>query len=333
MSTKISVLVPVYNAENVLKNCVDSILSQSYKDFELILLDDGSTDNSLNLCKEYAQMDSRVVVIHKENGGIASARNMLLDVAKGEYIIFSDNDDFYLPNTFEIFINEAISTGADIVQGQIDEPHESEIDSYKPSFEIYDKSKTKIMQVGDFCRLSIDDTYRFYARNLWGKLYKRNLFEGFRLPDKKLYDGMYLNGMLFSSGRINKISVINITAYCHIVVDSSVSHSWLPKEKIDMYKVYVAILEYALENSSDKKYISYCLEFIFKCYPEYRNIANTTEKDKRENKKYFMDIKRKYYGIAIKNEYIPTKTKIKISFQYNEFIYKILKHIKSLLAV
>ena len=90
----ISVIVPVYNVENYLPRCVDSILSQSFTDFELILVDDGSPDNSGKICDEYAEKDNRVRVFHKPNGGVSSARNLGLDNALGEFVTFIDSDDY-----------------------------------------------------------------------------------------------------------------------------------------------------------------------------------------------------------------------------------------------
>lgn len=95
----VSVIVPVYNVENVLHYCIDSILNQSYTDFELLLIDDGSTDRSGDICEKYAVKDTRIRVIHKENGGVSSARNFGIDNANGEYICFVDSDD-YIDSTF-----------------------------------------------------------------------------------------------------------------------------------------------------------------------------------------------------------------------------------------
>lgn len=114
MHVMISVIVPVFNTENYLKKCIDSILQQTYQDIELIIVDDGSTDNSFFICKEYERKDRRVKVIHKENGGQGSARNVGLDVCKGEYIIFVDSDDYILPDMFQILIKNATLANADI---------------------------------------------------------------------------------------------------------------------------------------------------------------------------------------------------------------------------
>ena len=102
-----SVIVPVYNVEKYLKECLDSILSQTFKDFELILVNDGSKDSSPAICDEYAEKDSRVKVIHKENGGQSTARNMGIEKATGEFAVFLDSDDLLSPNTFEILIEKA----------------------------------------------------------------------------------------------------------------------------------------------------------------------------------------------------------------------------------
>lgn len=105
----LSIIIPIYNASSYLHTCVDSILSQSFSDFELILVDDGSSDNSGSICDEYVQKDLRVRVFHKDNGGVSSARNLGLEVAIGEFIYFSDSDDKLPPNSLKILssgINE-----------------------------------------------------------------------------------------------------------------------------------------------------------------------------------------------------------------------------------
>ena len=101
----VSVIVPVYKVENVLHYCIDSILNQTYKDFELILVDDGSPDNSRKICDEYAQKDSRIKVVQKKNGGLSDARNAGMAVATGKYISFIDSDDYVSDDFFECLLD------------------------------------------------------------------------------------------------------------------------------------------------------------------------------------------------------------------------------------
>ena len=120
---KVSVIVPVYKAEKYLHRCVDSILSQTFTDWELLLIDDGSPDRSGEICDEYAKKDTRIRVFHKENGGVSSARNMGLDIAKGKWIVFVDSDDWcepdYLVDFF--FVNVELSAEDMVLQGRKDE--------------------------------------------------------------------------------------------------------------------------------------------------------------------------------------------------------------------
>lgn len=113
---KISIIMPVYNSEKFLREAIDSILNQSYKDFELILVNDGSTDKSSDICDEYSKIDSRIHVINQVNGGISNARNSGLKVAKGEFIVFSDNDDIFSVDLLKENIHLAEKHNADLVK-------------------------------------------------------------------------------------------------------------------------------------------------------------------------------------------------------------------------
>lgn len=115
MDPVISIIVPVYKASMHVHKCVDSILDQTYKDFELILINDGSPDDSGEICEDYALKDSRVIVKHKQNGGVSSARNMGLDIAKGKYIMFVDSDDWIESNTLETLSDQIKSNHSDAI--------------------------------------------------------------------------------------------------------------------------------------------------------------------------------------------------------------------------
>lgn len=115
INTLVSVIVPVYKVEKYLHRCIDSIINQTYKNLEIILVDDGSPDNCGKICDEYAEKDNRIKVIHKSNGGLSSARNAGLDVANGDYVYFVDSDDYIDTKLVEDNLNLAIEHDADMV--------------------------------------------------------------------------------------------------------------------------------------------------------------------------------------------------------------------------
>ena len=111
----ISIIVPIFNVEKYLDRCMDSLLNQTLKDIEIIMVDDGSPDNCPKMCEEYAKKDNRVKVVHKKNGGLGYARNSGLDVAMGEYVAFVDSDDYVDSSMYETLWNEACASSADAV--------------------------------------------------------------------------------------------------------------------------------------------------------------------------------------------------------------------------
>ena len=151
---KISVIIPIYNAGKYLHRCIDSILSQSYCNLEILLIDDGSTDASGYICDEYAKKDSRVKVFHKENGGASNARNTGLDHCTGEWISFVDADDYLLPETFiEGLFNELKGVSYDVIEFP---------------FERGQLGRTAYKE-GPYCRNKFDSFYTNQFHNeLWG---------------------------------------------------------------------------------------------------------------------------------------------------------------------
>lgn len=166
----ISIIVPIYNAEQYLRRCIDSILAQSYTDFELLLIDDGSKDASGDICDEYAAKDTRVHVFHKENGGVSSARNLGLDNAQGEYITFCDADDYVSTEWLAVY-SDAIASNVDLaIQGY---------------YSIYGDNKIVLKNISP-CQGNTADAKRFLITSLmcqdmygylWVKLFRRSLIE------------------------------------------------------------------------------------------------------------------------------------------------------------
>ncbi|MDR2962974.1 MAG: glycosyltransferase [Bacteroidales bacterium] len=142
MSKKVSIIIPVYNVEDYLRNCLDSVVNQTFRDIEIILIDDGSTDNSLEIMKEFAEQDVRIKIISQQNSGVSTARNKGFKEANGEYFLFVDSDDTILHNSVEILYKHAIETKSDIVLGNVIYVYENGEQTiiYRRKEEIYSKS-------------------------------------------------------------------------------------------------------------------------------------------------------------------------------------------------
>ena len=170
---KLSIIVPVYNVEQYIHKCVDSILNQNFEDFELLLVDDGSPDNCGKICDEYAQKDERVRVIHKENGGVSSARNLGVDEAKGEYISFVDPDDWVDENIYIDTIRYMEKTNSDICCFDVCEVRTNK------SFVRYKYDSNKLFDAYDALIEILIDVIDNSPCN---KVYKKSVWEGVRFP-------------------------------------------------------------------------------------------------------------------------------------------------------
>ena len=178
----LSLIVPVYKVENYLPKCVDSLLHQTYENLEILLVDDGSPDCCGELCDQLAQKDGRISVIHKENGGLSSARNAGLDRAAGEFVAFVDSDDWLETDAYSAMMALARKTGADLVcGGRYDEWEKTG----EPTLGLCPEKEEVISAREMMGRLFIWDQCDSAA---WDKLYRRSLFEGIRYPVGKYYE-------------------------------------------------------------------------------------------------------------------------------------------------
>ena len=168
MSKLISVIVPVYNVEKYLEKCVSSIVNQTYKNLEIMLVDDGSTDSSGKMCDEFAKKDDRIKVIHKPNGGLSDARNSALKIAKGDYIGFVDSDDYIADDMFETLCDLMEDNNSDISIVSFYEIYNNKLIGVRDSKELENMTKLEAMK-----ELLIDSKIQSYA---WNKLFKRELF-------------------------------------------------------------------------------------------------------------------------------------------------------------
>ena len=182
----ISIIVPVYNVEQYLVRCIDSILHQTYTNLEVILVDDGSTDNCPSICDSYSIKDERIKVIHKQNGGLSSARNVGLDAANGEYIGFIDSDDFILPEMYEVLFRLIKDSNADIGLcsfQRVDEegnPLHGDDDIFEP----------EVLSGGEALTAFMTKQWRYVI--VWNKLYEASIFLNIRFPEGRLHEDEFV---------------------------------------------------------------------------------------------------------------------------------------------
>ena len=173
MRPMVSIIVPIYNAEQYLRRCVDSILNQEYTDFELLLVNDGSTDASGDICEEYGDQDPRVIVIQKENTGVSDSRNRALDRARGKYLQFLDSDDWITPDATRLFVRAAEEYGCDMV---ISDFYRVVGERLSPKGDIEEEG---VLTREEFAAHMMENPADYYYGVLWNKLYRRDLVNRF----------------------------------------------------------------------------------------------------------------------------------------------------------
>lgn len=184
----ISVIVPVYNVEPYLEKCLDSIIGQTYKDLEILVIDDGSTDRSGEICDNYAQKDKRIKVFHTENQGLSTARNLGLDHAKGEYIGFVDSDDWIEPDMYACLLKNAEQTSADIAEcGVFLEYQNKTEERKKQKAELTGEKAVQALLLGKL------------NEGVWNKLWKRQCFDTIRFPQGRVFEDVATTYIVFSS--------------------------------------------------------------------------------------------------------------------------------------
>ena len=221
----ISVIVPIYNVEKYLEKCINSIMNQTYRDLEIILINDGSTDSSGQICDKYKKIDERIKVVHKENKGVSSARNRGLDIAKGDYIGFVDSDDYIHPNMYEILYNNLINNDCDIsmcnyVKG-VQEGYK--FNNIKNNIELLDN----LEQMRCFYNDKLGQILGCYL-----KLYKKELFNDLRFDENRIFEDWLIAHQIHS--KCDKMVYIPNILYFYRQREGSIINSSFSIKKLDM---------------------------------------------------------------------------------------------------
>ena len=257
---QITVIVPVYRVEHCLRQCVDSILAQTLRDFELVLVDDGSPDGSGAICEEYAQADRRVVVLHRENGGLSAARNTGIDWAmtqsRSQWLHFVDSDDWLHPRTLERLLEACQTLGTAVCACG--------------SRMIWDRSES-LEDTGTPARRITPEQYfleySFLAGTAWGKLYRKDLFASRRYPLGKLSEDMFVTPfILFETG---ELALIEEPLYAYFQSANSITRSaWTPRrmDAVEGYETELRLFHSlgltALTNATLNQYLTVLIAFL-----------------------------------------------------------------------
>lgn len=245
MEGKISIIVPVYKVEDYVERCIKCIQAQTYTNWEAIFVEDGSPDHSGAICDKYALEDERIKVVHKENAGVAAARNTGLANATGEYIAFIDSDDYAHPRYLEVLMRLLVENDADLAICGYALSMGSEIGEDKPlgELELLNSSQAvaKIMENQQFC-------------SPWSKLYKKSLFENITYPEGAIYEDLGTAFEIFQAA--DRIVYQNIPLYYYFQVSESITRSEFHYGKLD-----------------EAKALKHQYEFVSKYFPELEDAA------------------------------------------------------------
>lgn len=283
----VSIIVPVYKVEKYLKRCIDSVLEQTFCDFELILVDDGSPDQCGRICETYAEKDGRIIALHRKNGGLSAARNTGLDWmfanSESSYVTFIDSDDWIHPQYLETLLRtiEKNNAGVSVAGFQrMDEYQDDTIDKL-------DRFPEEVMGAEDFF---INHEWNFnYA---WGKLYRREYFRHVRYPEGKNFEDTFTTYKVLFAGKT--VAFIDSPLYYYFYNIEGISHSlWNPSELVVMEGIREQIRFYeenGFSRALEKEKQLYINHY---AYQICRIRANKLERKK--NTPYLKTLKRKCF--------------------------------------
>lgn len=255
MNFKVSIIVPIYNVEKYLQKCIDSIFEQTYSSLEIILVNDGSTDQCAAICEKNAIIDNRILIIHKENGGLSSARNAGLDIATGKYIAFVDADDTVHPKFVEILVSLCEQYNCDIAQCDFLCISENSIklplNPQQPLIFYSGKQSLYEMCTGK------DDVKYSVA---WNKIYKKELFSEIRYPVGKIHEDEFTTYKIF--WKAQKVVVTNQYLYYYLQREGSIIRSKYSLKRLDALIAFKERLEFLKDNGLEKEYIATMHKYI-----------------------------------------------------------------------
>lgn len=307
----VSIIVPVYKVENYLERCIKSLINQTLKDIEIILVDDGSPDRSGVICDKFKEIDNRIKVIHKNNGGLSDARNAGLEIASGEYIAFVDSDDWIDSDMMEVLYGLSKKYDADIAECSWREVYTDKIREET-------KNTGQIIEGNNIFALRSELQWKYFKALACNKLYKKHLFDYIRFPKGRLHEDEFTTYKLFYFS--NKLVYIDISKYNYDKTrEESITASFKEKnldiidamqERLEFFKKYNLTI---LIDEMYNMYFWILLDRLYQCYMSGIRTKRVYDIIEQTRKNYFVNMK-----LNISQEYKFELSLLQIS--YNWFI-------------
>lgn len=294
----VSVIVPVYNVEKYLARCLDSVVGQTYRNLEIILVNDGSTDRSGEICSQYAQRDTRIRLFTQENQGLSAARNTGLDHMTGEYIVFVDSDDYISLSLVEILLRALLERKVPMAICRFDMIDEEE----KGQGTLYSGPKANFRILSrDNLYDEIDKRVRAVTPAVWGKLYSKSIFDGLRFDMGRFHEDILIFHKIY--GKVNTVCYTDAMLYHYVQTSSSITRQgqnyW--KRSADLLDAGFVLLDYFLDYGKEK-YVRKAKRFIMN---SITGICDKAMVDDKKRKDMFTEVKGKIERISGKKFFSP----------------------------
>lgn len=316
MNPLISIIIPVYNIEEYIENCLCSLINQTYEHIEIICIDDGSTDSSADIIKAMQEKDSRIVYVYQNNSGVSSARNKGLDIANGEYIMFVDGDDYAHFRMAEYLLDCIEKTGANIVFADYTGTAEKNAEQTDyPDYSIKNIPEENVFDNG-------------LARSVWSKIFRRSALEGFYFPEgiNNGEDFCFMLKVLHADSPVS-VPFVERKLYYYYQRNNSASFNTFSEKNLTEIKVNEMNVEY-FQNKEDCFYKRYSLVSLFRAllYLRTKSIGSAVEKQALDE---IRRVWKTWHKIFWRYDGISAKDKIMYSaFYYSRHLYELARMIK-----
>lgn len=271
----VSVIVPIYNVQDYIGRCIESILRQSFQNLEILLVNDGSIDNSRQICEAYANKDKRIKIIDKENGGLSDARNVGIKAARGDYIVLVDGDDYIKDDYVWILLKETIRTGAEVTICSFDV-----VDDDGNLITNENLSELNSLVMGKDVLDYVLTPYGYKYVVAWNKMYSAQVFENNLFDKGKLYEDEYLNFRLF--WEIKSVAIVHTSLYCYVQRQGSITQSDMSIKKIKMKEeMHKCRISFYKEHRERHLYMKSCqmyCNWLVECVRQYSQMLQPVDK-------------------------------------------------------